>query len=155
MRNFIPFTTGEAAYNNEIGGSQRFGIWPLSSLISYGKNSSLLYAPIIWTNANAVAPANVINYVGTTLLKVTVPGDGGPVAERIAPMLWQAPGISWGAIGGIRKLSLHWPEPEKHGKIYIMGNNQKIGLMLGRVSARHVADPDAVHTTFSAKVCLC
>lgn len=148
MRNFIPFTVGEAAYNNARGGKQRFGVWPTCSLIPYGQGSGLLYAPIIYTNS---APgASLMNYVGMTLIEITVPGAGGAVAARIAPMLVQGPGVEWGAIGGIRKLSFQsWGDGnQNHGLVYIMGNAAG-GMFLARVNARDVANWGAV------SCCLC
>lgn len=147
MRNFIPFTIGEAAYNNARGGLQRFGVWPGSSLIPYGQGSGLLYAPIIYTNA---APgASLLNYVGMTLVQITVPGAGGAVATRIAPMLVEGPGIEWGAIGGIRKLSFtQWANGNaNHGLVYIMGNANG-GMFLARVNAPDVANWGAVSCPF-------
>lgn len=53
MRNFIPFTTGESAYNAaNAGNGQRYAIWPESSIIPLSGTTALYFAPIIYCNVN-------------------------------------------------------------------------------------------------------
>jgi len=143
LRGFVPFTTAEASYNYNSHG-HRFAVWPETGLIPYNSDSALVYAPVEYIDMSVV-PAT-FSYTGATLMEITVPGIGGPHAERIAPMLFEAgqsPELEWGTIGGLRSWGQSGPGG-KDGSVYIFGNPQRGGLYLARTDYASVADSSSV-----------
>lgn len=133
-RGFFPLTQGEQAYNNlMIPYSQRWAIWPESSFIPLNPTTSLMYAPIVYCNTSG---GSSFTYAGTTLVEITVPSIGGPVANRIAPLLFPKGGIEWGCLGGVRS---YGPSGTSGGRVYIFGAG-KTGLYIGRTNATQVTD---------------
>lgn len=133
-RGFFPFTQGEQAYNNlMIPYGQRWAIWPESSFIALNPTTSLMYAPIVYCNTSG---GSSFTYAGTTLVEVTVPSIGGPVANRIAPLLFPKSSIEWGVLGGVRSFG---PSGINGGKVYIFGAG-KTGLYIARTNATQVTD---------------
>ena len=143
MRSFAPLTQGEQSYNQVMQGKgQRYAIWPESSIIPLDADSAVIYAPIVYDNVNMDSKAAVFTYTGTTLLSITIPGKGGPVAERVAKKIFEEGEIEWGCSGGIRS----WGPSGiggTDGKVYVFGNI-KGGLLLGRTSPQEIANHDSV-----------
>lgn len=134
-RGFIPWTAGEAAYNNMmISYSQRWAIWPESSFVPLNPTTSLLFAPIVYANTSG---GSSFSYAGTTLVEITVPSIGGPVANRIAPLLFPKSSVEWGCMGGIRSFG---PDGQTGGKVYILASAGASGLYMGRTNATTVTD---------------
>lgn len=143
MRSFAPLTEGEQSYNQVMQGKgQRYAIWPEASIIPLDADTAIIYAPIVYDNVNQDTKAAVFNYTGSTLLSITIPGKGGPVAERVTKKLFQEDEIEWGCSGGIRS----WGPSGiggTDGKVYVFGNIRG-GLLLGRTSPQEIADHDSV-----------
>jgi len=143
QRGFVPLTEAELAYNLAMqGNGHRVALWPESSLIPYDESHSLMYVPIVYDHHPHNGHAT-FTYVGTTLIKVHV-SEAGPVAERIAPMLFTSKEVEWGGIGGIRSYGTSGPGG-KDGKVYIFGNGIG-GLLLARVDYGKITDRSAVST---------
>lgn len=145
MRSFAPLTEGEQSYNVVMQGKgQRYAIWPESSIIPLDAGTAIVYAPIVYDNVNHKTKTSVFNYTGTTLLSITVPGKGGPIAERVAKKIFEEDEIEWGCSGGIRS----WGPSGiggVDGKVYLFGNVRG-GLLLGRTSPLEITDRDSVGT---------
>lgn len=146
MRSFAPLTQGEQSYNQAMQGKgQRYAIWPESSIIPLDADTAIIYAPIVYDNVNMDTKAAVFSYTGTTLLSITVPGKGGPVAERVAKKIFEKDEIEWGCSGGIRS----WGPSGiggTDGKVYVFGNT-RAGLLFGRTSPQDIADHDSVYSS--------
>lgn len=141
LRNFIPFTTAEQEYNQVMFGSvgSRYAVWPESSFVPFDTSSSLSFAPIVYQNNSG--SGTTYTYAGTTMSKITISANGGgPVAERISPLLFPAGGIEWGCIGGMRS---YGSSGTTGGNVYLFGN-MKNGLALARTSIADVADVSSV-----------
>lgn len=143
MRSFAPLTEGEQSYNQAMQGKgQRYAIWPEASIIPLDADTAILYAPIIYSNVNMDTKAAVFSYTGSTLLSITIPGKGGPVAERAVKKIFEEDEIEWGCSGGIRS----WGPSGiggTDGKVYVFGNVRG-GLLLGRTSPQEIADRGSV-----------
>ena len=143
MRSFAPLTEGEQSYNQVMQGKgQRYAIWPESSIIPLDADTAIVYAPIIYDNVNQDTKAAVFSYTGSTLLSITIPGKGGPVAERVVKKIFEEDEIEWGCAGGIRS----WGPSGiggTDGKVYVFGNVQG-GLLLGRTTPQEIADRESV-----------
>lgn len=143
MRSFAPLTEGEESYNQVMQGKgQRYAIWPEASIIPLDADTAIIYAPIVYDNVNQDTKAAVFSYTGSTLLSITIPGKGGPVAERVTKKLFEADEIEWGCSGGIRS----WGPSGvggTDGRVYVFGNIRG-GLLLGRTSPQEIADHDSV-----------
>ena len=116
MRNFVPFTTGETAYNNAMNSlGFRYAIWPSSSLIPLTSTTAAVFAPIVFTNSNNGA----FNYAGTTLLSISVPqfsyGRSGPIAERANNLIFPDNFPEFGCVGGIRSCLLYTSPSPRDG----------------------------------------
>ncbi|KAI9718055.1 MAG: hypothetical protein M1812_004313 [Candelaria pacifica] len=134
MRGFSPMTSGEQSYNLAMqGNGQRYAIWPESSILPFNQTHALLYAPIIFDDVDMKTKAAKFTYTGTTLLVLSVPGEGGPLALRLVDKLFEQNEVEWGTIGGIRS---YGPSGMggNDGKVYIFGNVQG-GLLAARVDA--------------------
>jgi len=139
-RYFIPLTDGEAAYNAVMAGKgQRYAIWPDSSIIQLDATSGILYAPILFTNADT-SPAT-FTQVGVTLVTLTTPTSAGPVAERTVPLLFSADPLQWGTIGGIRSWGTSGVGGDD-GYVYIFAAGSQ-GLLMGRVTPAQIASAGA------------
>lgn len=142
MRGFLPMTTGEQAYNSKnAGNGQRYAIWPESSIIPLTNTTAALYAPIIYTNVNYTTGSASFPYVGVTLSTISVPTIGGPVANRVAPLMWGANDVEWGCVGGLRS----WGPSGvggTDGSVYIFGAKTG-GLLLAKVAATDIANINA------------
>lgn len=113
LRNFVPYTQGETFFNGQFG---RMAIWPESSIIPLTGTSAVQYAPIVLSNKTG------FYYAGTTMYEVTIPGEGGPVANRVATRLFDtAGGVEWGCLGGLRS---YGPSGSTGGNIYIVGGHK-------------------------------
>lgn len=143
MRSFAPLTEGEQSYNQVMQGKgQRYAIWPEASIIPLDAETAIIYAPIVYDNVNRDTKAAVFNYTGTTLLSITIPGKGGPVAERVAKKIFEEDEIEWGCSGGIRS----WGPSGiggTDGKVYVFGNVRG-GLLLARTSSQDITNRDSV-----------
>jgi len=139
MRNFVPFTTGETAYNNAMNSlGFRYAIWPSSSLIPLTSTTAAVFAPIVFTNSNNGA----FNYAGTTLLSISVPqfsdGRSGPIAERANNLIFPDNFPEFGCVGGIRS----WGSQGiggGDGSVYIMATDT-YGMLLARTATADIAD---------------
>lgn len=101
-----------------------------------------MYAPIVYDNVNMVTKAAVFTYTGATLLTVTAGGQGGPVAERTVPKIFDQGEVEFGCSGGIRS----WGPSGiggSDGKVYVFGIIPG-GVLLGRTSPANVADRNTV-----------
>ncbi|KAB8356654.1 hypothetical protein FH972_024231 [Carpinus fangiana] len=138
-RGFAPFTTGEDAYTSQSVG-KRYGIWPESSLTYLDSQTALCYAALVYIDPTS--PTS-IQGVGNTLLKITIPSAGGPVATRAVPLMYGAKEIDFGGIGGVRSWGPSGPGGID-GKVYIFGNTfvnyYTCGLFLARVEASQVTN---------------
>lgn len=76
--------------------------------------------------------------VGVTLSTVTTPGIGGPVANRIAPLMWGANDVEWGTVGGIRSWGPSGPGGSD-GSVYVFGATSN-GLLLAKVAPANVGN---------------
>lgn len=153
MRGFISLTQGEvcdlgcqltgptnvkqAAYNavNE-GNGQRYAIWPKSSIIPLTSTTAILYSPIIFCNVNYNTGIASYPLVGVTLTTITNPGVGGPISNRIAPLLWGASDVEWGTVGGIRSWGPSGPGGSD-GMVYLFGQTAG-GLLLAKVAPANI-----------------
>ena len=143
MRGFAPLTLGELAYNQAVqGNGQRYAIWPESSIIPLDATTGMIYAPIVYDNVNMATKAAVFTYTGSTLLKITAGGKGGPVAERSVNKLFDQDEVEWGCIGGLRSWGASGVGGDD-GKVYLFGNVAG-GLLVARTSPATVADRDSV-----------
>jgi len=132
LRGFVPFTNGESYFNGHSKG--RIAIWPESSVIPLTGTSALQYAPIVLINGTGY------HYAGTTMYEISIPSEGGPVANRVATRLFDTTsGVEWGCLGGLRSYS---SDGETGGNVYILGNH-KGGLMIGRAPIDSAADATA------------
>jgi len=132
LRGFVPFTQGESYYNGNSKG--RIAIWPESSVIPLTGTSALQYAPIVLINGTGY------HYAGTTMYEISIPSEGGPVADRVATRLFDTTsGVEWGCLGGLRSYS---SDGQTGGNVYILGNH-KGGLMIGRAPIDSAADATA------------
>lgn len=139
MRNFIPFTLGEWAYNDAMNSlGYRYAIWPSSSLIPLTSTTAAVYAPIVFTNSNNGA----FTYAGATLLSISVPsfggGRSGPIADRINTKIFPDNAIEWGCVGGIRSWGASGVGGDD-GWVYLMATD-KYGMMLARTEVGNIAD---------------
>ncbi|KAI9819117.1 MAG: hypothetical protein M1827_007273 [Pycnora praestabilis] len=139
MRGFAPMTDGEQAYNLVMqGNGYRYAVWPESSIIPLNQTYALIYAPIIYDDVNEVTKAAVFTYTGNTLLAISVPGEGGPLAERVVEKLFDEEEVEWGNFGGLRS----WGPSGaggNDGRIYVFGNVEG-GILAGRVDVGSVTD---------------
>ena len=143
MRGFAPLTLGELAYNQAVqGNGQRYAIWPESSIIPLDATTGIIYAPIVYDNVNMATKAAVFTYTGSTLLKITAGGKGGPVAARSVNKLFHQDEVEWGCIGGLRSWGASGVGGDD-GKVYLFGNVAG-GLLVARTSPATVADRDSV-----------
>lgn len=149
MRSFAPLTEGEQSYNQVMQGKgQRYAIWPEASIIPLDAETAIIYAPIVYDDVNMDTKAAVFSYTGTTLLSITIPGNGGPVAQRVAKKIFEEDEIEWGCSGGIRS----WGPSGiggTDGKVYVFGNVQG-GLLLARTSSQEITDHDSVGSPASS-----
>jgi hypothetical protein len=114
LRGFVPFTQGESYHNQK--GKGRIAIWPESSIIPYTGNSGLQFAPIVMINGTGYY------FAGTSLSSISVPGQGGPVADRIATRIFDtSSGVEWGCLGGMRSYS---SDGLTGGNVYIFGSHK-------------------------------
>jgi hypothetical protein len=114
LRGFVPFTQGESYHNQK--GKGRIAIWPESSIIPYTGNSALQFAPIVMINGTGYY------FAGTSLSSISVPGQGGPVANRIATRIFDtSSGVEWGCLGGMRSYS---SDGLTGGNVYIFGSHK-------------------------------
>ncbi|KAI9763838.1 MAG: hypothetical protein M1835_007726 [Candelina submexicana] len=137
MRGFSPMTSGEQSYNLAMqGNGQRYAIWPESSILPFNQTHALLYAPIIFDDVDMATKAAKFTYTGTTLLVLSIPGEGGPLALRLVDKLFEQDEVEWGTIGGIRS---YGPSGigGNDGKVYIFGNVRG-GLLAARVDAGEI-----------------
>lgn len=145
MRNWIPLTSGEQKYNQMYQTKgQRYGMWPVTSVIPVTGATSVMWSPIVYTNANSTSGTYTFPYGGSTQVLVTIPNPsvGGPVAERPNPLMWGKDDVEWGCIGGIRS----WGPSGvggSDGKIYVFGAVTN-GMLLARVNAASVTDKSQV-----------
>lgn len=137
LRGFVPLTQGEAAFNAQNGRGARYAIWPEMSLIPLTAETSLMYAPLVFQNTTNGTVG--FHPAGTTLVTVSVPSIGGPVANRVQPLLFDAGEIQFGALGGLRT---YGPSGTTGGKIYVFGN-VKTGLLMGRAAVANISDASA------------
>ena len=143
MRGFAPLTEGEAAYNVAMqGNGQRYAVWPESDIIPLDATTGLIYSPIIYDNVNMATKAAVFTYTGSTLLKISGGGKGGPVAQRIVDKIFNQDEIEWGCAGGIRSWGTSGIGGDD-GSVYLFGNLSG-GILLARTSAANVADRNSV-----------
>ena len=143
MRGFAPLTDGELAYNlAKQGNGQRYAVWPESDIIPLDANTGIMYAPIVYDNVNEVTKAAVFTYTGTTLLKITAGGKGGPIAERTVEKLFQQNEVEWGCAGGIRSWGPSGIGGDD-GSVYIFGNVAG-GILVARTSPTEIADRNSV-----------
>ncbi|KAI9833349.1 MAG: hypothetical protein M1819_003744 [Sarea resinae] len=143
QRGFSPMTTGEENYNLVMQGQgQRYAVWPESSLVPFNSTNGLLFASIIFDNVTESTKQAVFIYTGMTLLSVTVPSEGGPVANRVVQRLFEENEVAWGSIGGIRS---YGPSGVggNDGRVYVFGNIDDKGMLLARVDADKVTDHDS------------
>ncbi|KAK5201546.1 hypothetical protein LTR16_002288 [Cryomyces antarcticus] len=139
MRGMVPLTAGEEGYNLVMqGGGQRYAVWPESSIIPLNQTHGLLYAPIIYDDVNRTTGNTTFTYTGTTLLALSVPGEGGPIAERLVNKLFKQQEVEWGTIGGVRSYGASGVGGND-GKIYIFGNVHG-GLLVARVDVGKITD---------------
>lgn len=132
LRGFVPFTQGESYFNGK--GNGRIAIWPESSIIPLTGTSALQYAPIIYINSTGY------HFAGTTMYEITIPSEGGPVANRVATRLFDtSSGVEWGCLGGVRS---YGSSGTSGGNVYIFGNHPG-GLMLARVPVDSVSKASA------------
>lgn len=96
------------------------------------------YAPIVFQNISE--GALTFTQAGVTLCEITVPSMGGPVANRVAPLLFSESEVQFGAFGGVRS---YGPTGSTGGNVYVFGK-VKTGLLLGRAPASSVTDPTTV-----------
>lgn len=138
-RGFFPLTTAEAAYNeaNEANG-KRYAIWPESSIIPIDSQSAVMYAPIVYNDVNYTSGVALYPFAGVTLAIITVPGVGGPVANRVAPLLFSEDSLPWGCVGGVRSWGSSGPGGND-GMVYIFAAAAD-GLLLAKVAPSHVSD---------------
>lgn len=154
MRGFIPMTAGEQAYNaHNAGNGQRYAIWPESSIIPLTNSTAALFAPIVYTNVNYTSGNASFTLVGVTLSTISVSSIGGPVATRVAPLMWGATDVQWGCVGGIRSWGASGVGGTD-GSVYVFGATLN-GLLLARVAAADIANMAAYqyytgNGTFSA-----
>jgi len=145
MRNWIPLTTGEQKYNQLYQAKgQRYGMWPITSVTPVDNNTSVMWAPIVYTNANYTSGTVTFPYGGSTQMLVTIPNlsVGGPVASRPNPLMWSKSDVQWGCVGGIRS----WGPSGVgglDGKVYVFGAVTS-GMLLARVNASSVTDKSQV-----------
>lgn len=146
MRGLVPYTTGELGYNNAMQGadpiSYRYAIWPESAIIPLNSTHGLVYAPVVYDEVQRDTGNTTFTYTGATLLGISMPGDGGPVAERISNRIWQSWEVEWGTIGGARSWGSDG-QGGNNGKVYLFGRTDG-GLLLSRVDADKVSDRDSV-----------
>ena len=155
MRGFAPLTTGEMAYNEAVqGNGQRYAIWPESSLIPLDATTGIIYAPIVYDDVNMATKAAVFTYTGSTLLKITAGGKGGPVAERSVKKIFNQDEVEWGCVGGLRSWGASGIGGDD-GSVYLFGNVVG-GILVARTSPATVGDRDSVRfpwTSFVSIVC--
>lgn len=144
MRGFAPLTGGEQVYNlNMQGDGYRYAVWPESSLIPCNASHGLLYASVVYDVVDKSKKNNwVFTYTGNSLLAISIPGEGGPRADRLVNKLFDQDEVNWGAIGGIRSWGPSGPGGND-GKVYLFGNVVG-GLLLARCDANKIADRDSV-----------
>ncbi len=146
MRGFSPMTSGEQSYNLAMqGNGQRYAIWPESSILPFNQTHALLYAPIIFDDVDMTTKAAKFTYTGTTLLVLSIPGEGGPLALRLVDKLFEQDEVEWGTIGGIRS---YGPSGMggNDGRVYLFGNVQG-GLLAARVDAGEITNRDSVSSS--------
>lgn len=143
QRGFAPLTQGEQAYNIAMQGQgQRYALWIESSLIPLDAATGIVYAPIVYDNVNTVTRAAVFTYTGSTLLRITAGGRGGPVAQRPIRKLFDQDEPEWGVAGGLRS----WGPSGiggSDGKVYLFGGVPG-GMLMARVAADSIENRDAV-----------
>lgn len=123
LRTFVPMTQGETFFGTEFG---RIAIWPESSIIPLTGTSAIQYAPIVMSNKTG------FYYAGTTMYEITIPGQGGPVANRVATRLFDtSSGVEWGCLGGLRS---YGPSGSTGGNVYIVGGHKVSLCILFKVS---------------------
>ncbi|KAL8904984.1 MAG: hypothetical protein Q9207_002907 [Kuettlingeria erythrocarpa] len=142
QRGFAPLTQGEQAYNIAMQGQgQRYALWIESSLIPLDAATGIVYAPIVYDNVNTVTRAAVFTYTGSTLLRITAGGRGGPVAQRPIRKLFDQDEPEWGVAGGLRS----WGPSGiggSDGKVYLFGGVPG-GMLMARVVADSIENRDA------------
>ncbi|TKA79156.1 hypothetical protein B0A49_02795 [Cryomyces minteri] len=132
MRGTVPLTVG----------GQRYAIWPESSILPLNQTHGLLYTPIIYDDVNRATGNTTFTYTGTTLLALSVPGEGGPIAERLVNKLFKQQEVEWGTIGGVRSYGASGVGGND-GKVYIFGNVHG-GLLVARVDVGKITDRNSV-----------
>ncbi|KAF2105140.1 hypothetical protein NA57DRAFT_71337 [Rhizodiscina lignyota] len=140
MRGFAPLTGGEQVYNlNMQGNGYRYAVWPESSLIPYNASHAVMYANVVYDVVDKSKGNNwVFTYTGNTLLLVSIPGEGGPRADRLVNKIFDQNEVAWGGIGGIRSWGSSGPGGND-GKVYLFGNVVG-GLLLARVDADDITN---------------
>lgn len=145
MRNWIPLTTGEQAYNQlyQTKG-QRYAMWPTSSVTPITNDTSVMWSPMVYSDINSTSGTATFPYAGATQALVTVPNleVGGPVAQRTNTLMWGQNDVEWGCIGGVR---IWGPSGlgGSDGTIYVFGA-VTYGLLMARVAADSVTDKSQV-----------
>lgn len=143
MRGFAPLTLGEELYNQKMHGDDYrfyYSVSPSSSLIPFNRTHALMFPSLTYQTArfgNGFAGGSG-EVTGNTLLAVSVPGLGGPRADRLVSLMFGEGEVTWGTLGGLRSYGPGGPG-ENDGRVYVFGTGSN-GLLLGRVEAESFHD---------------